>query len=76
MKTITVKLPDALAAWLSAQALRRGRPKSEVVREALERASAATAGAACIDAFADVCGVIEGPKDLSTNRKHMSGFGE
>lgn len=26
--------------------------------------------------FADVCGVIDGPKDLSTNPKHFSGFGE
>jgi hypothetical protein len=30
----------------------------------------------CHDPFADVCGVIDGPKDLSTNPKHLSGFGE
>ena len=46
------------------------------VREALQRAREGTAGSSCHDAFGDVCGVIEGPKDLSTNPKHLAGFGE
>ncbi|TMH72011.1 MAG: ribbon-helix-helix protein, CopG family [Betaproteobacteria bacterium] len=76
MKTITVKLPEALAAWLSRYSRKLGRPQSDVVREALQRVSAGESGTSCHDAFADVCGVIEGPKDLSTNPKHLSGFGE
>jgi metal-responsive CopG/Arc/MetJ family transcriptional regulator len=76
MKTITVKLPDPLAAWLSRRASELGRPQSEVVREALQRAVEGTSGGSCHDVFADVCGVIDGPKDLSTNPKHMAGFGE
>jgi len=76
MKTITVKLPEVLAAWLSRRARALGRPQSDLVREALQRASEGTGGASCHDLFADVCGVIEGPKDLSTNPKHLSGLGE
>jgi hypothetical protein len=76
MKTITVKLPDRLAAWLSRRARELGRPQSDLVREALQRASEGTSGASCHDAFADVCGVVDGPRDLSTNPKHLAGFGE
>ncbi|HEV3018855.1 MAG TPA: ribbon-helix-helix protein, CopG family [Burkholderiaceae bacterium] len=76
MKTITVKLPEALAAWLSRYSRKLGRPQSDVVREALQRVSTGESGASCHDVFADVCGVVEGPKDLSTNPKHFSGFGE
>ena len=76
MKTITVKLPEALAAWLSRRARSLGRPQSDLVREALQRVSDGTSGVSCHDLFADVCGVVDGPKDLSTNPKHFSGFGE
>jgi Ribbon-helix-helix protein, copG family len=76
MKTITVKLPETLAAWLSRRARALGRPQSDLVREALQRVSEGTSGASCHDLFADVCGVIDGPRDLSTNPKHFSGFGE
>jgi len=76
MKTLTVKLPDSLAAWLSRRARELGRPQSDLVREALQRASQGTSGASCHDVFGDICGVIEGPKDLSTNPKHLAGFGE
>ena len=76
MKTVTVKLPDSLAAWLARRARELGRPQSEIVREALERASGGNSGASCHDAFADVCGIVDGPTDLSTNPKHLAGFGE
>lgn len=76
MKTVTVKLPEALATWLSRRARELGRPQSDLVRDALQRVSKGTSGASCHDLFADVCGVIDGPKDLSTNPKHLSGFGE
>lgn len=76
MKTITVKLPEALATWLSRRARDLGRPQSDLVREALQRVRAGESGVSCHDLFADVCGVIDGPKDLSTHPKHLSGFGE
>ena len=76
MKTFTVKLPESLATWLSRRARELGRPQSEIVREALQRSSEGTSGVSCHDVFADVCGVIDGPKDLSTNAKHLAGLGE
>ncbi len=76
MKTISVKLPESLATWLSRRASELGRPQSDLVREALQRSREGTSGASCHDLFADVCGVIEGPKDLSTNPRHLNGLGE
>ena len=76
MKTLTVKLPEALAAWLFRRSRELGRPQSDLVRDALQRASEGAGGGSCHDLFGDVCGVIEGPKDLSTNPRHLSGFGE
>jgi hypothetical protein len=76
MKTITVKLPEPLAAWLSRRAHALSRPQSDLVREALQRASKGTGGASCHELFADLCGVVDGPKDLSTNPRHLAGLGE
>jgi Ribbon-helix-helix protein, copG family len=76
MKTITVKLPEPLAAWLLRHAKELGRPQSQIVRDALERARVGKDAASCHDLMADVCGIISGPKDLSTNPKHLIGFGE
>jgi hypothetical protein len=76
MKTVTVKLPESLATWLSRRARELGRPQSEIVREALQRSSEGASGVSCHELFTDVCGVIDGPKDLSTNPKHLAGLGE
>ena len=76
MKTLTVKLPDSLAAWLARRARELGRPQSDLVREALQRASKGTNEGSCHHVFGDVCGIIDGPKDLSTHPKHLAGFGE
>jgi hypothetical protein len=76
VKTIPVKLPELLASWLSRRARELGRPQSELVREALERARNGEGEQTCHDLFADSCGVIDGPADLSTNRKHFTGFGK
>jgi hypothetical protein len=77
VKTITVKLPQPLAAWLARRARDLGRPQSELVREALERSRQGASGESCHDLLADTCGVIaDGPTDLSTNRKHLADFGK
>jgi hypothetical protein len=70
MKTVTVKLPESLAEWLARRARELGRPQSDLVREALQRTREGSGGSSCHDLFADVCGVIDGPKDLSTNPMH------
>jgi hypothetical protein len=76
VKTITVKLPEALASWLSRRARELGRSQSELVREAIERQRNGTIGQTCHDLVADSCGTIDGPTDLSTNPRHFDRFGK
>lgn len=78
MKTLSLKLPEALHARLADLARRRGVSKSQVVRDALEailengrRGRRPTA----LDLASDLCGCVEGRGDLSYNRKHMEDFG-
>jgi hypothetical protein len=71
MKTLTVRLPDALAAEIESESHRRKLTKSDVVRERL--AGAGNSGQrhpALLDAIADVIGSIDGlPGDLSARTK-------
>ena len=78
MKNLSLKLPDVLDAKLAAAARRRGASKSAVVREALEayvtRGGKVVPGSA-LDLARDLAGCLEGPGDLSYNKRHMRGFG-
>ena len=78
MRTITLKLPDGLAARVSATVRRRGVSTSALVREALEdrlgRERVDQAGS-CLDLAADLRGVLAGPLDLSSNPRHLKGYG-
>lgn len=68
MKTLTVRLPEALVAQIEAESRKRKLSKSDVVRERLSRA--AEARPAALDAIADLIGSVEGrPADLSARRK-------
>ena len=77
MKTLTVRLPESLAADIEAESRERGVSKSDVVRERLERAAREPAAPA--DGLADVIGSVDGlPADLSARKKHYlraTGFG-
>ena len=80
MRTVTIKLPDGLAARLEGLVRRRSTTRSAVVREAVEsllsrEGSDADAGS-CLDLARDLAGSLAGgPKDLSSNKKHLRGFG-
>lgn len=79
MGTLTVKLPPPLEAKLDALVRRRRQRKSVLVREAIERLVADNGGAAkgsVFDLVKDLKGIVDGPKDLSTNPKHMRDFGK
>lgn len=79
MNTLTVKLPPALEARLEALVRKRKQSKSELVREAIERLvdePCAPAKGSVLDLIGDLVGMETGPTDLSTNPKHMRGFGE
>ena len=68
MKTLTVRLPDTLAADIEAESRARKVSKSDIVRDRL--ASAAPLRPASLDDIADVIGSVDGlPADLSTNIK-------
>ena len=79
MKTLTVRLPEALVAELEAESRRRKLSKSDVVRERLTGAGEARQPA-LLDAIADVVGSVDGlPRDLSgRTRKYLksTGYGE
>ena len=78
MRTITLKLPDGLATRLSATVRRRGVSTSALVREALEDClgdeSEEHAGS-CLELASDLRGLLDGPSDLSSNPRHLKGYG-
>ena len=63
-KTLTIRLPRDLAAWLEETTARNGVPRGRVIREALERVRAGEAGRP----FLRLAGTIHGPRDLSGRR--------
>lgn len=81
MKTLTVRLPDALVAEIEAESRARKLPKSNVVRERLARGAASSRRRlAQLDAIADLIGSVDGlPADLSAQRKRYlktTGYGQ
>jgi hypothetical protein len=80
VKTLTVRLPEPLAAAIEAEARGRGISKSDVVRERLERAaSAAREPGAAPYGIADLIGSVDGlPADLAMHKKRYlkaTGYG-
>jgi hypothetical protein len=78
MGTFTVKLPHPLQAKLDALAARRGRRKSDLVGEAIEKLldeSNESAKVSVLDLLGDLKGSGRGPKDLSSNRKRLQAYG-
>jgi hypothetical protein len=65
-------------ARVNAAVRRRGVSTSALVREALEdwlgRENVGRAGS-CLDLAADLRGVLSGPVDLSSNPRHLKGYG-
>jgi len=71
MKTLTVRLPEALVSEIEGESRRRKLSKSDVVRERLSGSvRARERSPAAFDAIADLVGSIDGlPKDLSARKK-------
>lgn len=75
MKSFTIKLSAKLSARVSRLARARNVSQSEVVREALEAYSSNQKGSVG-EAAAALRGSLKGlPRDLSSNRKHLAGYG-
>lgn len=75
MKTLTVKLPDALFLEIESASRARKLPKSVIVRERLERAM--TEKASLWSRMEDLI-IHENtlPRDLSSNKKHLRSYGK
>jgi hypothetical protein len=71
MKTLTVRLPEALVAEIESESRRRKLSKSDVVRERLAAGGPSGRGQpALLDAIAEVVGSVDGlPRDLSARTK-------
>jgi Arc/MetJ-type ribon-helix-helix transcriptional regulator len=80
MKTITVRLSDALAAQIEAESRERRLSKSEVVRERLSPPGSRRRRPAPLAAISDLIGSVDGlPADLSARKKKYlkaTGYGE
>ena len=78
MNTVSLKMPDPLAAELAATARRKGMSRSALIREALTaylgRLATECPGSA-LTRVADLEGIICGPEDLSENQDHLEEFG-
>ncbi len=78
MKTLVVKIPEALDAELTRQARLRRVSKSALVRERLARSDGEqTQKPGMWDLIKDLTfDNTDAPTDLSSNPKHMEGYGE
>ena len=79
MKTLTVRLPEALVAEIEAESRELQRSKSDVVRERLTLVGKQRSRPAPLGAIADLVGAVDGlPVDLSGRTKaylKMTGYG-
>jgi Arc/MetJ-type ribon-helix-helix transcriptional regulator len=71
MKTLTVRLPEALVADIEAESRARKLSKSDIVRERLSAADGTRGDAPVLpEAIADLIGSVDGlPADLSARKK-------
>jgi hypothetical protein len=79
MKTLTVKVPEELDLKLAAVAAKRGESKSNLIRTAIIsilKENKAVIPNSCLDMAKDLVGSVEGPSDLSFNKRHLKGYGK
>jgi hypothetical protein len=76
---ITVRVPASLGARIRSKSRMRGQTPSDLVRLAVESYLGEPASTGSAYELAKAAGLIgcvkNAPKDLSTNRRHMEGFG-
>jgi Arc/MetJ-type ribon-helix-helix transcriptional regulator len=81
VKTLTVRLPEPLAAEIEVESRGRGCSKSDIVRERLQRAAPPTRRqSTLLDTIADLIGSVDNlPADLSARKKRYlkaTGYGQ
>lgn len=77
---ITVRVPAALTSRLRSRSRAKGTTESEVIREALQNYLGAESSHRTAYELAKEAGIIgsvrNAPRDLSTSRRHLKGFGK
>jgi Arc/MetJ-type ribon-helix-helix transcriptional regulator len=80
MKSLTVRLPNDLAAQIEAESRERKVSKSDVVRERLGDSRSRRRRTVALDSIGDLVGSVDGlPADLSTRKKKYlkaTGYGQ
>lgn len=64
-QTITIRVPEELAAWIEESSARAGLSQGQIVRQHLERARSDDHAS---KKFMRLAGAIDGPRDLSTRK--------
>lgn len=83
MRTLSIKVPEALDRDLSRLAKRRGVSKSVLVRDTMgdlvahERSDADRPPVGSFLALAgNLAGCVDAPEDMSSNKRHLEGYGQ
>jgi predicted transcriptional regulator len=79
MKTLSLKLPESLLEKLDSTARKRGESRSALLREAIEtviEGESHIRTGSCLDLAKDLAGCVNGPKDLSFNKRRMDSYGK
>ena len=79
MVTLTLKISEGIKEKLKTYSRKKGLSKSEIVRNALidyfERDDLEKQGT-FYDLAQDLAGSVKSASDLSTNKEHLSGYGQ
>ena len=75
MPVVTVKMPRALHARLEAEAARRRTSKSAVLRESFATGTGPASTTSFFEKARQYIGTVDGPGDLSTRSKKLTGYG-
>jgi len=79
VRTISLKLTETLDEKIVEIARKKGIKKSQVIRDAVAayvEKNKDLSAESCFSLAHDLLGSVEGPYDLSFNKKHMEDFGE
>lgn len=72
MKTVSIKVSEALLRRIRAVAKSRRISKSALIRECVESALRTRKTVSCLDLMGDAVGSLKGaPRDLSTNKEYL-----
>jgi hypothetical protein len=73
--TLTIRLDAAMAETLKREARSKNLSQGEIVRAALVQRLNGAPGSA-LDGLRSYVGIVAGPRDLSTNKRHLAGMGK